>query len=52
MASDLEKKISFELYYSMCRDCPNAKECHDSCESCEEYEEELEKELKKAGVYK
>ena len=33
----------FELYYSMCRDCPNAKQCHDNCESCEEYEEELEK---------
>lgn len=52
MASDLEKKISFELYYSMCRDCPNSKQCHDDCVNCDEYEKELEKELKEAGVYK
>ena len=42
---DKMKKIEWEVYWRMCRDCPNAHACHNNCENCEEYEEELEKDL-------
>ena len=32
-----------ELYRRMCRACPNQRMCHDDCEYCDEYLEELEK---------
>jgi len=28
-----------KVYDKMCRCCPNAKECHENCETCDEYEE-------------
>lgn len=30
------------IYARMCKSCPNAKKCHEECETCEEYEEEVE----------
>ena len=41
-----EKDLMYQLYWLMCRDCPNAKSCHDDCVTCEEYDEELERLLK------
>ena len=39
-----------ELCYILnCIQCPNEKRCHDNCETCDEYEEELE-ELEKKGI--
>ena len=32
-----------KLYWEMCRDCPNARRCHEQCEECEEFQEELER---------
>lgn len=38
---DIEQK----LYAKMCSNCPSAKKCHEQCENCEEYENELKKAL-------
>ena len=38
-----DKDLAMELYWHMCRECPNARKCHEECETCDEYEEELEK---------
>lgn len=46
----LRDKIEQDLYCEMCRCCPRAKKCHEECENCEEYETELEKQLKKVGI--
>ena len=35
--------IEWELYKEMCNCCFNAKKCHEECENCEEYENELER---------
>lgn len=32
-----------ELYERLCSGCPSARVCHETCENCEEYEEELQK---------
>lgn len=31
------------IYARLCRGCPNEKRCHDDCEYCDEYLEEIEK---------
>lgn len=46
----LRDKIEQDLYCETCRCCPRAKQCHEECENCEEYETELEKQLKKVGL--
>ena len=38
----MEEDIEYKLYKMMCSDCPNAKKCHEECDTCEEYDEELE----------
>ena len=38
---DLDK-LEDKLYSLMCWNCPNAKKCHDECETCEEFDKELE----------
>lgn len=43
------KTLEDLCYLMCCIQCPNEKQCHDNCENCEEYEEqlaELEKENK------
>ena len=35
--------IEMKLYQQMCSNCPYAKECHENCENCEEFERELER---------
>ena len=37
--SDLYDK----LYQAMCKDCPSAHRCHNLCEECDEFQEELER---------
>ncbi|MBR1984466.1 MAG: hypothetical protein IKA31_01880 [Clostridia bacterium] len=32
-----------QLYQVMCKDCPNAWKCHNLCEECDEFQEELER---------
>ena len=32
------KDIEMTLYTEMCRACPNARKCHEECETCEEFE--------------
>ena len=31
------------IYNKLCRGCPKEKRCHDDCEHCEEYLEEVER---------
>lgn len=38
---DLELKV----YNKLCCGCLNEKRCHDECENCDKYYEELDKEL-------
>lgn len=33
------------LYEKLCRGCPKEKQCHDNCEHCNKYLEQLDKEL-------
>lgn len=30
-----------QLYQIMCKDCPNAWVCHNNCEECEAFQDEL-----------
>lgn len=39
-----EKKsrdIEWEVYQLMCANCENAHYCHNACENCEEYDDEV-----------
>lgn len=38
------EQIENILYQRMCNGCPKEKECHDNCEHCDNYLNELEKE--------
>ena len=46
----LREAIADNLYWEMCRNCPNAKRCHEDCEECDEYAKELYKQLKACKV--
>ena len=39
----MEEDIEMQLYKLMCASCPNAWRCHESCTTCDEYAEELER---------
>ena len=43
-----EKDLAYQLYRLMCSECPNARKCHEECETCEEYNEEM-KRLEREG---
>ena len=32
-----------KLYEIMCKDCPSAHRCHNLCEECDEFQDELNK---------
>ena len=32
-----------KLYEIMCKDCPSAHRCHNLCEECDEFQDELDK---------
>lgn len=36
-----EQEIAMKVYQMLCANCPNASKCHESCGSCEEYEDTL-----------
>lgn len=36
-------KLYDKLYQIMCKDCPGAVHCHNVCEECDEFQEELER---------
>lgn len=38
---DIDQAIQ-KLYEQMCSDCENAHRCHNRCENCDEFEEELQ----------
>jgi len=38
-----EESIEEMVYRYMCADCPSARRCHESCETCEEYEDEIQR---------
>ena len=43
---DMDKKLEQledKLYWVMCRNCPNARKCHEECETCEEFDKELDR---------
>lgn len=40
------KDIEELVYELMCSQCPYAKECHESCTTCEEYEDEVNRRVK------
>ena len=42
---NFKKRLSVEeiVYDKMCMRCPNAKKCHEECESCDEFYEEVER---------
>lgn len=35
------KDIEYIVYQKLCSNCPNAKQCHEECETCEEYDKEI-----------
>ena len=37
-------QLEQQVYNTMCSSCPNAKQCHDDCVTCDEYEEAMENE--------
>ena len=39
------------LYEKLCRGCPKEKQCHDNCEYCSRYLEELDKEIEDGQDY-
>lgn len=41
--ADKKRDIEWEVYQIMCRGCEREHYCHNACENCEEYEEELER---------
>lgn len=41
----LKKIIRLNTYFEMCRYCPKAKQCHEECETCDDYEEQVKKQL-------
>jgi len=43
----MEEDIEMMVYQMLCKDCPNARRCHELCETCDEYEENLEELSKK-----
>ena len=43
-----KKEILFDrLYKKMCCSCPRAKQCHEDCETCEKFDNELDALMKK-----
>lgn len=49
----LADKIEQDLTFEMCRACPNQHKCFkEECETCEEFDNELDKQLKKVGIEK
>lgn len=36
-----DKNIEYKLYQLMCAGCEREHYCHNACETCDEYEEEL-----------
>ena len=42
---NFKKRLSIEeiVYDKMCMYCPNAKKCHEECESCDEFYEEVDR---------
>lgn len=36
-------EIEYFVYSRMCYACPNAKRCHDECDTCEEFDNEVSK---------
>ena len=46
----LREQIHDTLYWEMCRDCPRAKYCHEECEECDDFVNELYRQYKKYGV--
>lgn len=42
---NLEETIKDNVYMEMCRYCHKAKVCHDNCENCSDYEEQVKREL-------
>ena len=45
----LYEEIKWNVYKEMCCGCPNAKRCHDECEECDDYYENVNKECKRYG---
>lgn len=43
-------EIEQSVYKCLCSCCPRAKQCHDDCVTCEEFDDVLSKALKKAGI--
>lgn len=37
----MNKTIEERVYELMCANCENASYCHNACENCDEYEEEV-----------
>lgn len=42
---DFKKRLKIEqiVYDKMCFACPNAKKCHEECEFCDDFENEVER---------
>ena len=37
----MEEDLEYQVYKRLCSQCPNAKKCHEECETCEEYDREV-----------
>ena len=50
MNDKIVNELEMALNCEMCRACPNSCKCHEECENCEEFEEELDKQLLRYGI--
>ena len=46
----IRETIHDNLYWEMCRCCPRAKHCHEECEECDDFTNELYKQYKAHNV--
>ena len=37
----MNEDLEYQVYKRLCSHCPNQKRCHDECETCEQYDQEL-----------
>lgn len=37
------RDIEYEVYLSMCYGCENEHYCHNACENCDEYQDEIDR---------
>jgi hypothetical protein len=42
---NIEDNVEQEVYSRMCSSCPNARRCHEDCETCDSYDRAIRQAL-------